>query len=134
MLYNAKRYIRAFISKLDLAQAARFVIVGLVNTTFSYLIYALFLFIGLNFALANLGALMFGILFSFRTQGAFVFNNTDSKLLGRFFVVWVAVYLITIAIIGCLVLYGIDPYIGGALALPASAIASFFLQKNLVFK
>ncbi len=125
---------KGFIQNLDVAQAIRFVIVGLVNTGFSYLIYAVLLFAGLNFMLANLGAVILGILFSFRTQGRFVFYNTERSLLGRFFVAWIIVYCVTISIIGFLGLYKIDPYTAGALALPASAITSYFIQKYFVFR
>jgi len=90
--------------------------------------------LGLNFVLANLGAVTLGILFSFRTQGRFVFHNTDRKLLGRFFIAWVSVYFVTISIIGILGIYDIDPYTAGALALPISALASFFMQKYFVFR
>jgi len=126
--------VKGFIQNLDVTQAIRFVVVGLVNTGFSYLIYAILLFVGLNFMLANLGAVILGILFSFRTQGRFVFYNTDRSLLGRFFVAWIMVYLVTISIIGLLGLYKIDPYTAGALALPVSAITSYFIQKYFVFR
>ena len=122
------------VRKYNLPQVLRFLVVGLLNTGFSYLIYAILLFLGLNFALANLGAVMLGILFSFRTQGAFVFNNTDGSLLGRFILAWTVVYLVTISIIWGFVEYGFDPYTSGALALPFSAVASFFVQKFYVFR
>ena len=134
MMSEPIQTMRDFLGNFDRAQAIRFVIVGLINTAFSYLIYAGLLYLGLNFALANLGAVILGILFSFRTQGRFVFNNTDRKLLGRFFVAWIVVYLVITSIIGTLGLYDIDPYIAGAIALPASAIASFFMQKYFVFR
>ncbi len=134
MMSEPIQTMRDFLDNFDRAQAIRFVIVGLINTAFSYLIYAGLLYLGLNFALANLGAVILGILFSFRTQGRFVFNNTDRNLLGRFFVAWIVVYLVAISIIGTLGLYDIDPYTAGALALPASAIASFFIQKYFVFR
>ena len=131
---EAIRSMRNFLQNLDLAQATRFIIVGFINTGFSYLIYAVLLYLGLNFVLANLGAVVLGILFSFRTQGRFVFHNTDRRLLGRFFIAWAAVYFVTISIIGLLGVYDIDPYTAGALALPISALASFFMQKYFVFR
>jgi putative flippase GtrA len=115
-------------------QIVRFLVVGVANTAFSYLVYALLLFVGLNYALANLGALILGILFSFRTQGRFVFNNTNSKLLGRFVIAWAVVYALTIVIIGRLISFGLDAYTAGAFALPITALASFFVQKYFVFR
>jgi putative flippase GtrA len=134
MLPETTAKISQFLIDHNLNQIVRFIIVGIVNTGFSYLIYVLLLFVGLNFALANLGAVLIGILFSFRTQGAFVFGNTNRRLLGRFILSWLTIYLFTISIIATLDYFGIDNYTGGALALPASALASFFMQKFFVFR
>lgn len=114
-------------------QFVRFVIVGMLNTGFSYLIYAIGLMFGLNYAIANLIALLLGILFSFRTQGQFVFNNTDINLLGRFILGWSAIYLVAIASIGALSSIGIDNYTAGALTLPITTGLSYILQKKFVF-
>lgn len=125
-----QKWLHAF----DVSESLRFVVVGMINTGFSYLIYAALLYAGLNFALANLGAVIMGILFSFQTQGRLVFHNSEQNLFARFFVSWIVIYAITISLIGCLVLYGIDPYTGGLLALPISAVCSYFIQKYFVFK
>lgn len=53
----------------------RFLITGGVNTAFSYSVFALLVYRGLNYALSNLFSLMLGILFSFTTQYALVFNG-----------------------------------------------------------
>ena len=116
------------------SQVVRFVVVGAVNAAFSYSVYAILLFVGLNYALANLGAMLLGIAFSFYTQGKFVFDNTDIRRIGRFVFVWAIIYLISITIIGSLIAYGFDPYTAGAIALPASVLASFFAQKYFVFR
>lgn len=116
------------------SQVIRYVMVGGVNAVFSYSVYAILLLVGLNYALANLGAMLLGILFSFHTQGKFVFENTDIKRIGRFVFVWALIYLMTITIIGALIAYNIDPYTAGAIALPASVLASFFAQKHFVFR
>lgn len=114
-------------------QLFRFVAIGVVNTAFSYSIYAFFLFLGFNYAIANLLALLFGILFSFKTQGRFVFRNSDNRLFGRFFLSWAVIYLLTITVIGQFIEYGLDAYVSGALALPFSTVLSYLLQKYFVF-
>ena len=116
------------------SQVIRFVTVGAVNAVFSYSVYAILLLVGFNYALANLGAMLLGILFSFHTQGKFVFENTDIRRIGRFVFVWTLIYIMTITIIGFLIAYSIDPYTAGAIALPASVLASFFAQKYFVFR
>ena len=57
-------------------QFIRFLIIGILNTAFGYGVYTLFLFFGVQYQLASMGALIFGIVFSFNTQRKFVFNNT----------------------------------------------------------
>lgn len=119
--------------KLD-PQALRFVIVGGINTAFSYGFYAFFLFVGFGYAMANLMALILGILFSFKTQGRFVFNNPDNRRFGRFVLVWAVIYLATIALIGQFIALGLNAYVAGALALPFSTLLSYLSQKYFVFR
>lgn len=115
-------------------QILRFVVVGVGNTAFSYAIYAVFLFIGFGYAIANLFALLISIVFSFKTQGRFVFNNTDNRRFLRFVIAWTLIYLATIALIGQLIALGLNAYVAGALALPFSTALSFVTQKYFVFK
>lgn len=104
------------------------------NTSFSYSVYALFLFIGLQYALANFLAMLAGILFSFQTQGRLVFENTRQRLIWRYAFFWCALYLCNIALIKVMLLAGLDPYSAGALVLPVVAVLSYFMQKLLVFQ
>lgn len=112
----------------------RFIAIGVVNTGFSYSIYAFSLFLGFKYAIANLLALSFGILFSFKTQGRFVFRNSDNRLFGRFLLGWAVIYLATITLIGQLIGLGLDAYVAGALALPFSTALSYLTQKYFVFQ
>lgn len=114
-------------------QLARFVVVGSVNTLFSYLVYSLFLFLGLPYQLANFLSLVVGILFSFKTQGRFVFGNRSNRLFGRFVASWLLVYVGSISLIGVMVRHGIDAYLAGFLALPFTTALSFVVQKYVVF-
>jgi len=115
------------------SRVARFIAVGVVNTAFSYSLYALLIFLGLHYALANLLALIAGILFSFRTQGAWVFNNTQLKRFWRFVLAWAVIYLFNIGLIRGGLSLGFNAYIAGAMALPPSAVLSYLAQKHFVF-
>jgi putative flippase GtrA len=116
------------------SQMLRYIVVGGLNTGFSYAIYAALVFAGLGYALANLLALMTGILISFKTQGRFVFNNSANRLLGRFILGWALIYLCTITLIGRIIAIGLDAYSAGALSLPFSIGLSFVVQKFFVFR
>lgn len=127
-------YLRSLIIKAKTLKLVRFVIIGTLNTGFSYLIYAALLYAGLGYQLANLLALVVGILFSFKTQGRFVFDNPDNHLLGRFVISWALIYLCTITLIGWIIALGFDAYSAGALALPFSVVLSYLTQKYFVFR
>ncbi len=114
-------------------QFLRFVLVGFVNTAFSYGVYAVLLFFGLNFALSNLGAVALGILFSFTTHGRLVFNYRGYGRLFRYVLFWLLIYLCNIGLIKLLLCFDLNAYIAGALALPPIALISFVLQKYIVF-
>ena len=112
----------------------KFVVVGVVNTGFSYLVYATFLFFGLSYQLANFIALILGIIFSFKMQGKFVFKSTDNRLLGRYVLTWTVIYLCVTAAIGQIIKFGINAYVAGLLTLPLSVGLSYFAQKYFVFR
>lgn len=122
------------ISSLIRSRIFRFAIVGGVNTAFAYGVYALLLFVGLNYAVANFAALVAGILFGFKTTGTLVFDNPDNRLLGRFVVCWVLIYLVNVVCITMLLAVGIDKYLAGALPIPAIAALSYMGQKYFVFR
>lgn len=120
-------------NSLHQSQILRFVVVGGINTAFSYGIYALVLLSGFNFAVANLVALSLGILFSFKTQGTLVFRNGDNRRFWRFILSWTIIYLATITLISQFIASGLNAYISGALALPFSTVLSYMMQKYFVF-
>lgn len=112
----------------------RFILVGALNTFFSYLIYAGLLFSGFDYKISNLLTLILGILFSFKTQGYFVFNNSDNRLFGRFVLSWIFIYLCVTAVIGEIINFGYDAYWAGAMALPVSVVLSYLAQRYFVFR
>lgn len=115
-------------------QVVRFIVIGVFNTAFSYGIYAGLVFLGAHYALANFIALVLGILFSFKTQGFFVFRNVNNRLLGRFVLSWGVIYLVAIAVIGQAIELGLDAYLAGVVAIPFSTALSYIMQKYFVFK
>lgn len=115
------------------SHAIRYLVVGTLNTAFSYLIYAICLYVGFRFQFANLIALILGIFFSFKTQGRFVFQNPSNRLFGRYVISWVVIYLASIFLIGQIINLGINAYWAGVFALPFSVGLSYLAQKYFVF-
>ena len=114
-------------------QIVRFLIVGTLNTCAAYAVYACLLYAGLPYAAASLGALVLGLLFSFRTQGALVFGNREGRLFFRFAACWGAIYLLNTLLIGALIRLGLSAYGAGALAIGPVTVFSYLTQKFLVF-
>ncbi|HZF41068.1 MAG TPA: GtrA family protein [Blastocatellia bacterium] len=112
----------------------RFVFVGAANTAFSYAVYALFLFLGLSYALANLISLIFGMMVGFETQRRFVFGTPEKRPVFRFIACWGFIYVVNIALIREIMALGPGPYAAGALALPAVVALSYTLQRYFVFQ
>jgi len=89
---------------------------------------------GLPYAAANLVSLVAGILFSFRTQSAWVFNDAHDPRLGRFILAWGVLYLLNIALISGAMRLGLDAYLAGATVLPVIVGVSYFVLQRFVFK
>jgi len=115
-----------------LHQGMRFVLVGGMNTAFSYLVYAACIFLGAGYLLASAVSMAGGILFSYRTTRRLVFGGDGSLL--RFTACYLAIYCVTVAQLHLLDSLGIDPYLSGLIAAPVSALASFTLLRLLVFR
>lgn len=112
----------------------RFLLVGGLNTAFGYCMYALLLFLGLNFALANLLALLAGIVFSFRTHSGLVFLRHDWRRFLRYLLSWAAIYLLNTGIIALLLQCGISAYVAGLITIVPGALLSYLAQRHFVFR
>jgi putative flippase GtrA len=111
----------------------RFLIVGGFNTALCYLVYAGLVWAGMAVWTANFGALLFGIGVSFLTQGRIVFGNKDPRRFVRFLASWLVIYAVQTAALEMLVRHGVGPFAAGLIVLPATAVASYFVQKRIVF-
>jgi putative flippase GtrA len=116
------------------ARLVRFAAVGVINTAFGYLVYALLLSIGFGYALASGLATVIGVLFNFKTTGGFVFGSRDNRLIFRFVVVYVVIYCANVMGLWLLDQRGVDPYTAGLITLLPAAVIAYLLNKVFVFK
>lgn len=112
----------------------RFLLVGLLNLAFGYSTFALLLSIGLHYALASLLANVAGVLFNFKTTGRLVFGSRDNSLIGKFFGVYILVYLMGVVGLRLAKAAGLDLYLAGAVLTVVFAVVSFLLFRRFVFK
>ncbi len=122
-----------FINRLLLLQFIRYGFVGGFNTLFSYGIYALALFFGIRFEMASLISIVFGILFSFITQGIVVFKGISIKFFIRYLVMWCGLYFFNIWLIKILTNISLDVYMAGAAATVPVVILAYFGMKYFCF-
>ncbi|MGZ8161818.1 MAG: GtrA family protein [Methylobacter sp.] len=112
----------------------RYLFIGGINTLFSYSVYALGLYFGLNYQLANLLALILGIISGFILQGRIVFKNADKRLFLQFLFFWLILYSFNILFIGVIINFGFNAYEAGAIALMPMVLISFVIQKAIIFR
>ncbi len=116
------------------AQISRFVAAGVVNTGFSYGVYAAFLWLGISYPLANLAVMISGVLIGFMTQGHFVFRRLEGRRFPSFVLSWLTLWGLNVMLIGLLLPFTRDnAYAAGAIALIMIVPLSFIVQKYLVF-
>ena len=115
-------------------QLAGFVLAGIFNTAFSYGIYALGLWLGLSYPVANFVSMIIGVLAGFVTQGHFVFRKLEARRFPFFVLFWLLMWGLNVLLIRLLLpLAGGNAYAAGALALIVIVPLSFLVQKYLVF-
>ncbi len=118
----------------------RFLIVGVVNTAFSYTLYAILILTGLPYLWAFSISYIIGVLFNFQTFGRLVFKNKNNKLIFRFIGVYVVIYLLNaegLRIADALnfnIEHKTKMLIASAILVLPMAMLSFVLNKLFVFR
>ena len=117
-----------------IGQLGGFLIAGTTNTAISYGIYALGLWIGLSYPIANFVSMIVGVLVGFVTQGHFVFRRLTAARFPLYALSWLVLWGLNVLVIGLLLpLTHDNAYLAGAIALAVIVPLSFLVQKHLVF-
>ena len=116
------------------AQIVRFVLSGVVNTATNFGMYSALVFAGVQYALANLIALIASLLLSFKTQSAYVFRTSGRGRFGRFLAVWAFIYVANTAAIKALLEAGLNEYLAGAVAIAPTVLLSYVAQRFIVYR
>ena len=130
--YIHKKFLWGIFSSID-EKFFKFLFVGLLNTAFSYFLYALFNTIGLVANFALLLQYIFGVLWNFKTTGTIVFQNKNNKLIFKFISSYIFTFLINSILLKILVNY-INDYLAQAILILPIALLSFIILKYWVFK
>lgn len=112
----------------------RFLVVGVVNTTFGYGIFTIvFLFTGIP-ALALFVAIVLGVAFNYFTTGNFVFARRGNHQAGLFILGYSFVYFANLAALHLLIASGVGPILSQLICLPCLAVLSYFINARFVFR
>ena len=123
-----------FINKIWSIRFFRFLFVGGINTLFGYFVFSVFILLQIHYSIASLLATILGVIFNYFTTGRIVFNNSDSKLLIKFFGVYGIGYLINLLFLKIFDSYQVNMLIAGAILIFPMAFLSYFLNKTFVFR
>ncbi len=113
----------------------RFILVGMINTLFYYLIFSILVFIQTDYRLAVLIASILGTLFSFFNFGRYVFNNQNKKLIIRFVSNSALIYFLNIQLVKTIyATFAFNLYVSGFIAIIPLTLLSYLINKFYVFK
>lgn len=123
------------ITRLWQIRLLRFLVVGSINTIFSYIVYAILILAGAHYSLATLISTVLGVIFNFFTTGRIVFRNMDNKRFISFVLVYAFTYLVNILLLRWLIDgLAMEKLFAGALVTLPVALLSYFLNAKLTFK
>ena len=112
----------------------RFLLVGVVNTLFGYGVFFAALTLTGHAILSALISTVAGVLFNFRSIGAFVFHSADKPLLTRFIAIYALLFVLNAAALAAMEALRVPPAAAQACLLPFLAILSYVLNRDLVFR
>lgn len=125
------------INKLYQNKFIRFLIAGGINTGFSYVCFAILVFITKNKEIAVTLNLFVAVFFNYNMSARFVFRDkhTDAKQILKFYLVYFITYPLNLLHLYVTVdIWGWNVYLSQLATLLYMPLISFLLQRKLVFK
>ncbi|MBR2069425.1 MAG: GtrA family protein [Candidatus Gastranaerophilales bacterium] len=130
--YLHKKFLWGIFSFID-EKFFKFLFVGVLNTAFSYTIYAILITIGLIPNIALFFQYILGVLWNFKTTGLIVFQNNNNKLIYKFVASYIFTFIINSILLHILLKF-INEYIAQAVLILPIALLSFLIFKFWVFR
>jgi putative flippase GtrA len=128
---------RIIINKLLNRLEFRFLMVGGINTVVGYGAYALFIFVGVDYLIANIFSTIIGVANSYLWNRFFTFRSKSKALseIARFSLVYLTSFLCGMLFLYVIVSqFGVNRYVAGALNIIITTAISWFGHKNFSFK
>ena len=112
----------------------KFLFVGILNTFFSYTIYAILITLGLVPNIALFFQYILGVLWNFKTTGIIVFKNHNNRLIFKFVASYIFTFILNSIFLKMLLNCNINEYLAQAILIMPIAMLSFIIFKLWVFK
>ncbi|MDD5109050.1 MAG: GtrA family protein [Candidatus Omnitrophica bacterium] len=114
-------------------QFFRFLCIGAINTLFGYCAYAFLVILNIDYRIALTISTTLAVLFNYYTNGRFVFRNSGKKVLLRFILLNVIMYIFNQLLLITLVSLRMGKLVSQALIVPIVIIITFIINKRWVF-
>jgi putative flippase GtrA len=120
------------------ARLFRFLLVGILNTAVGYGLFALLIYLGLHYALANLVATILAVCFNFISTRKLVFKQSGggggTATAVRFALVYAVLYGVNVGLLFVMLKTGLTEYLAGLLLIPVSAALAYILHSQFTFR
>ena len=112
----------------------RFLAIGLVNTLFGYLAFAILIYMGISEVAAVPTAMVAGTLFNFISYGKYVFASLNPRRLPKFVMAYLLLYACNLGGLRGLARVGMGPYAGQAILTLPLVILAYVFNDRWVFR
>ena len=129
--------VKAFAKSILKDQKARFILVGILNTAFGYLVYSLFIYIGMHYFAAQFFGSILAIAHSYLWNKYYTFKSVDKSFseVARYFSVYIVSYLVNMLLLYVFVeFFKISAYIAGLAGLFITMLMSYVGHKKVSFR
>ena len=119
------------------AQLPKFVLVGGLNTLLSYLLFAVFIAMGMHYTLATLFPGIITIYLGYKANQKYVFSSESERKFGvpLYYIFFLFIYFINIGIQTLLHWMGFNiDYVNGAIAIGICVFISFNVSQKFFFR
>lgn len=126
-----------FFTKYKSYTSFRFLVAGIINTLFGFIVGILFLAVlPFHYTLTIFLSTVLSVCFNYFTSLTYVFKKISSKkIFIRYFLVYFFTYLINMICMSILInQYSMSDILAFAICSPVIIVLTYLLQKNIVFK
>ncbi len=130
------RKIKRLCDKIFTDRKIRFLFVGVLNTIFGYLVYALFIHLGMHYLLAQFFGSILAVAHSYLWNKYFTFKSPEKSWaeVMRFIFVYAVSYVLNMALLYIMIdVYKLSAYLAGAIGLFVTTLISYFGHKKISF-